>query len=222
MALAVSAIAFALFLKAETKKGSAALVPPDIFRIREFRGAIAATAGMTFGMYGVLFLLPLMWQSAGRLDVAQAGIALMPMALVFVLVSPFSGTLATKFGTRLMTAGGVAIIAGGLLLIGLSAGDASLVPAEAGLALTGLGMGLATGPLMGAAVGAVAAVRSGTASALVNAARMAGATMGVAILGAAFAMAHGGPGGLRLAMLLGGLVQIVCAATAWVSGKRYP
>ena len=175
---------------------------------------------MTFSMYGVLFLLPLTWQSTGRLDVAEAGIALMPMALAFALVSPFSGTLAAKLGTRLVTAGGGAIIAGGILLIGSSAHHASLVLAEVGLALTGLGMGFATGPLTGAAVGAVAAARSGTASALVNAARMAGATIGVAILGAVFAMAHGGSDGLRLAMFLGGLVQIAGAAAAWVSGRR--
>lgn len=213
----VAMLTLALFIKAEAKRGAAALVPLDIFRAREFRGAIIATTGMTFGMYGTLFLLPLTWQSTGRLDAIGAGIALIPMALVFVLVSPFSGALARKLGVRFMTAGGVAIIGSGLLLIGISAHLTSLVPAEMGLALTGLGMGLATGPLMGAAVGAVAAGRSGTASALINVARMAGATIGVAVLGAVFAMAHNGPDGLRFAMLLGGLVQIVCATVAWVT-----
>jgi hypothetical protein len=118
-----------------------------------------------------------------------------------------------------MTAGGVAVIGGGLLLIGASASQASLVPSEIGLALTGLGMGFATGPLMGAAVGAVDAARSGTASALINVARMAGATIGVALLGAVFAMAHGGADGLRLAMLFGGAVQILCASVAWVTTR---
>ena len=218
----VAMLALALFIKAEAKRGAAALVPLDIFRAREFRGAIIATTGMTFGMYGALFLLPLTWQSSGRLDAIGAGIALIPMALVFVLVSPFSGALARKLGVRSMTAGGVAIIGSGLLLIGISAHLTSLVPAEMGLALTGLGMGLATGPLMGAAVGAVTAGRSGTASALINVARMAGATIGVAVLGAVFAMAHNGPDGLRLAMLLGGLVQIACATVAWATMRPTP
>ncbi|MDR3099742.1 MAG: MFS transporter [Paraburkholderia sp.] len=222
LAFGVSMVAFALFIRFETKRGAAALVPLDIFRAREFRGAITATAGMTFGMYGVLFLLPLTWQGTGRLDVAETGLALMPMALVFVLVSPFSGALAARHGTRRMTAAGVTIIASGLLLIGASAHVASLVPPEAGLALTGLGMGFATGPLMGAAVGAVAAVRSGTASALVNVARMAGATIGVAVLGAVFAVAHGGPDGLRLAMFLGAAVQLACAAVAWTTTRPAP
>jgi DHA2 family methylenomycin A resistance protein-like MFS transporter len=30
-----------------------------MFAIREFRSAVTATAGMTFGIYGMLFLLPL-------------------------------------------------------------------------------------------------------------------------------------------------------------------
>jgi len=162
-----------------------------------------------------LFLLPLTWQSTGRLDAIGAGLALTPMAGVFVLISPFSGALVEMFGVRLITAGGVAIIGAGLLLIGLSAPLASLVPAEIGLMLTGLGMGFATGPLMGAAVGAVSAARSGTASALINVARMAGATLGVAVLGTAFAMANGGAEGLRLSMVLGGLAQVACAAAAW-------
>jgi hypothetical protein len=45
---------------------------------------------------------------------------------------------------------------------------------------------------MGLAVGAVASARSGTAAALINVARMVGATIGVAILGALFAITGGG------------------------------
>jgi DHA2 family methylenomycin A resistance protein-like MFS transporter len=217
--LAMALLALACFIKVEAKKGADALVPLDMFRVPRFRGAITATAGMTFGMYGVLFLLPLTWQSAGTLDPAGAGLALMPMALVFVLVSPFSGWPTTKLGSHVTTGGGVAIIGCGLLTIGLTADWASLVPAEIGLTLTGLGMGIATGPLMGVAVGAVSAARSGTAAALINVARMAGATIGVAVLGAVFAIAQGGSSGLRLAMVLGGLVQITCGAVAWVTAR---
>jgi hypothetical protein len=137
------------------------------------------------------------------------------MAVIFVLVSPFSGALEARLGTRFMTGGGVAIIGCGLLTVGVSAGSASLIGAEIGLMLTGLGMGLATGPLTGVAVGAVSAARSGTAAALLNTARMVGATLGVAALGAVFALLGGGTEGLRLAMLLGGATQIVAAGWCW-------
>jgi hypothetical protein len=219
VALAVAALALTLFINVEAKAGASALIPLDMFRARGFRGAATATAGMTFGMYGVLFLLPLAWQSAGMLDAVGAGIPLMPMALVFVLVSPLSGSLTGKLGVHVMTGGGVAIIGCGLLAIGMTARSASISAAEVGLALTGLGMGLATGPLMDAAVGAVAAARSGTAAALINVARKAGATIGVAVLGAVFAIGHGGSEGLRLAMLLGGGVQLASAAAMWIAAK---
>jgi len=218
--LAIAAAALVFFIRIETARGKAALVPLDIFRIREFRGAAVATTGMTFGMYGVLFLLPLTWQSTGRLDATQAGLALMPMALVFVIVSPFSGVLAHKFGAAAATSGGVSIIGLGLLLIGASVNLHGLVAMEIGLALTGLGMGLATGPLMGVAVGAVAASRSGTASSLINVARMAGATIGVASLGSVFALFGADSGGLRAAMVLGGSVQIACALYAWTAKPK--
>jgi EmrB/QacA subfamily drug resistance transporter len=214
-AFLVALAASALFVRTEARMGSAAMVPLDIFSIREFRGAATATSAMTFGMYGALFLIPLTWQSDGRLGAIGAGLALMPMAATFVIVSPFSGRLTEKFGARAITSGGVAIIGLGLILIGVSAQFSALWPAEIGLALTGLGMGLATGPLMGAAVGAVSAARSGTASSLINVARMAGATLGVAVLGALYGAMNGGAGGLRAAMIAGGLAQIGCAAVAW-------
>jgi EmrB/QacA subfamily drug resistance transporter len=213
-------VALAFFLEVERRQGEAALVPIDIFRTDAFRGAIAATTAMTFGMYGVLFLMPLTWQSSGTLSATQAGLALMPMALVFVLLSPLSGRLTEKLGLRVVTSGGVAVIGAGLLVIAIGADRSSIAIDEIGLVLTGLGMGIATGPLMAAAVGAVRHARSGTASALINVARMAGATIGVAVLGAVYALAGGGADGLALAMLAGGAVQLAGAATAWTAMRE--
>jgi EmrB/QacA subfamily drug resistance transporter len=214
-AFVVAVAAMLAFIHMERRAGTEALVPLDMFRVPAFSGALTATAGMTFGMYGVLFLLPLTWQSTGMLAPVEVGIALMPMALIFVIVSPFSGVLAERLGARLMISGGVAIIACGLLALAATAGLTSIAGAEAGLALTGLGMGMATGPLFGVAAANVSAPRSGTAGALINVARMVGATLGVAVLGAAFAVVHGGAAGLRVAMMFGGLVQLICAGMAW-------
>ncbi|MBB5191147.1 EmrB/QacA subfamily drug resistance transporter [Silvimonas terrae] len=215
IALVISLLACAVFLRIERRHGAAALVPLDLFGVAAFRSAVIGTLGMTFGMYGTLFLLPLTLQSAWHLSSTQAGLALMPMALTFVLVSPFSGTGVHRWGARVMTCGGVLIIASGLALIALFAHAASLIPIETGLALTGLGMGLATGPLMGAAVGAVASTRAGTASSLINVVRMTGATLGVAILGALYSVAGAGPAGLRASMACGAALQFICVLLAW-------
>jgi EmrB/QacA subfamily drug resistance transporter len=214
-AFALAAAALIVFIRVEARRGAAALVPLPMFAIPAFRAAAMAAAGMTFGMYGMMFLLPLVWLAQGKLGPIGAGLALIPSAAVYVATSPFSGPLAERVGARLMISGGVAIIGCGLVIIGATAPSTGIVGAEAGLALTALGMGLASGPLMGMAVGAVATARSGTAASLINVARMSGATIGVAALGTVFAIAGGGAAGLRLAMTLGGVAQIAAAASAW-------
>jgi MFS transporter, DHA2 family, methylenomycin A resistance protein len=144
------------------------------------------------------------------------------MAAIFALVSPFSGFLTDKFGSRATTSGGVALIGSGLCVLAAVAGVRSVVPAILGLGLTGLGMGVATGPLFAVAVGAVVPARAGTAAALINVARMVGATIGVAICGSIYALAGGGTAGLRVALVIGGAVQLGGAVMAWIEGREQP
>ena len=113
-ALLVAALAVPAFVAVERRLGDAALVPLDLFRRRPFCGAVAATAAMTFGIYGMIFLLPLVWQQSGRLGAQGAGLALLPCALVFFVISPRSGHLAERLGVRTLTAGGTAVIGCGV------------------------------------------------------------------------------------------------------------
>src|SRR5262249_56823054 len=93
-----------------------------------------------------------------------------------------------------------------------------LVVIESGVLAIGWGLGLNVGPMNAVAVANVPAARSGTASGLVNTARMVGATLGVAVLGAVFAthVAQGvGTQGLAPAYLVGGIGELIGAAVAF-------
>jgi MFS transporter, DHA2 family, methylenomycin A resistance protein len=206
-----------LFLWAEHVRGPGALMPLDLFRIPAFSGAITATATMTFGIYGMIFLLPLVWQSTGHLAAREAGLALVPVSVALFVVSTQSGRLAQFLGLRAMTAGGTVLTGSGLLIVAATAAGSPMLLAQCGLVLAGLGMGLNTGPLYGIAVGSVGEERSGTASALINVARMTGATLGVALLGTVFALLHGNAAGLRAAMLIGGIAQLCGALVAFMT-----
>jgi EmrB/QacA subfamily drug resistance transporter len=221
-AAALAVVAALLFVRTERRLGGAALLPLDLFRRRAFVGAIAATAAMTFGMYGLLFLVPLCWQQGAQaMSPVRAGLGLLPMALAFVLVSYGSGALLERVGARLATVAGTALIGAGLLTLALSDAGRPLALAQAGLLLAGVGMGVNTAPLMGVAVAAVPPQRAGIASALINVARMAGATLGVAVLGTAYALRGGAGAGLTAAMLAGGLVQLGGAAVAAATIDRH-
>ncbi len=78
--LLAATLALPAFIAVEHRAGDAALVPLALFRSTRFCGAVAATASMTFGIYGMIFLLPLLWQSTGALTPQGAGIALLPCA----------------------------------------------------------------------------------------------------------------------------------------------
>jgi len=138
-------------------------------------------------------------------------------SLAFFVVSTQSGRLSERVGPRLMIAIGTGLIGCGSLVLALTNAGTPMALAQIGLMMAGVGMGLNTGPLYGIAIGSVGQERSGTASALINVARMVGATLGVALLGSVFALLHGGPAGLRAAMLVGGAVQLAGAAVAFAT-----
>jgi MFS transporter, DHA2 family, methylenomycin A resistance protein len=227
--LTVSILAGLAFVRVEAGQRGA-LVPLDVFALRPFSGSLACAGLMTFGMYAMLFLTPLYLQTVRGTSAFMAAIALLPMSVAFFLVSQVSGKVVNRFGARAaMTTGMFLMGAGLMILLGITTAT-SLVLIEAGLLVIGVGLGLNTGPVVGVAVGALPAARSGTASGLVNTARMIGATLGIAVLGALFAAfagqaAHNGPGfipGLRAAYLGGGIGEWLGAVIAFlcIPGKK--
>jgi DHA2 family methylenomycin A resistance protein-like MFS transporter len=199
-----------------------ALVPLAMFRNRVFSASLGIAAAMTFGMYAMLFLTPLYLQAARGDSALLAGIELLPMSVMFVIVSQLSGKIANAYGPRLPMTVGMAMMGLGLFMLALIPLCDSLLLVEAALLVIGCGLGLNTAPVNGVAVANVPAARSGTASGLVNTARMVGATLGVAALGAIFAVVAGGSpdaghviAGLPPAFVVGGIGEMLGAAAAF-------
>jgi MFS family permease len=168
----------------------------------------------------MLFLVPLYFQSARGESALVAGLQLLPMSVAFVVVSQLSGWIANAFGPRVPMTAGMALMGVGLLMLALIPLDDSLTLIEAALLIIGCGLGLNTGPVNSVAVTNVSAARAGTASGLVNTARMVGATLGVAILGALFAVFSRGEsgfvGGLAPAFIGGAGAELFGAMVALV------
>ncbi len=220
--MAIAAIGAAIaFLFVERGRPDA-MVPLDIFRNASFNAALAVAGLMTFGMYSMLFLMPLYFQSITGASAFVAGLDLLPVSITFVLVSQCSGALMHRFGARAMLVGGMGFMGIGLLGLTRISAATPMPLVQLALIVIGAGLGLNTGPVNAVAVAAAPAARSGAASGLLNAARMTGATMGIAVLGAIYA-AHakaGGPhailDGLRWAFLGGAIGELSGAVIALV------
>jgi MFS transporter, DHA2 family, methylenomycin A resistance protein len=131
------------------------------------------------------------------------------MSVAFVIVSQFSGKIANQLGPRVPMTAGMALMGTGLLMLAFVPIENSLGLIESALLIIGCGLGLNTGPVNSVAVANVPKSRAGTASGLVNTARMVGATLGVAVLGALFAIFGRGESGIA-----GGLVPAFIGGAA--------
>lgn len=227
--IAVAAIAGVTFLSVEAQEESA-LLPFAILKRQGLAVAMAVASMMTFGMYGMMFLVPLYLQQLHGASVIAAGLDLLPLSILYVIVSPLSGPLASRFGARAAMTGGMALLGIGLLLLSLMTATTKLYVIALDLAILGIGLGLNTGPLNSVAVASVPPSRSGIASGLLNTARMVGATFGVAVMGAVFAhyadqgSSDGSSGafvtGLQTALRIGGAGELLGAAIAFAGVHR--
>jgi EmrB/QacA subfamily drug resistance transporter len=205
-----------------------ALVPLRLFRNPVFSSALAIAGLMTFGMYALLFLMPLYFQTLRGASALMAGVQMLPMSASFALVSQLSGHMTNAVGPRLVMTGGMGCMGLGAILLAFVGQDTEAWLIAAALVIVGIGLGLNTSPVNGVAVASVPQARSGTASGLLNTARMIGATMGIAVLGALFAAFAGqeaaaGAGflpGLRAALLVGGCGELAGAVVAFAFIRR--
>ena len=73
-----------------------------------------------FGLFGWLFLFTQQLQFVLGYDALQAGVRALPFAVTMGIVSPAAAQLAARIGTKVVVAGGLAIMAGGFWMVSLS------------------------------------------------------------------------------------------------------
>lgn len=154
----------------------APMMPPGLFRIRNFGIGNIATAlvygGLSLGQLMVVLFL----QEIAGFTAAQAGLASLPVAAISLLLSGRFGTLAGLHGPRFFMAAGPAVAAAGYLLMTAAAEPFNFwLQILPGQLVFAVGMSMTVAPLTAAILGAVPAAQSGVGSAINNAvARVAG------------------------------------------------
>ncbi|MCG7630803.1 MFS transporter [Gordonia McavH-238-E] len=187
----VSAGALVALIAYESRR-TEPLLDPRFFRSAPFSSSVACAVLAFAATGGFLFLNTLYLQEVRGMSPLSAGLMMLPMAAASVVCAPIAGRLVGDRGARTpMVIGGVAMVAGALMLTGLG-NDTALVYVGASYLVFGLGFGFLNAPITNGAVSGMPRTQAGLASAMASTGRQVGTALGVAVFGAvAFAGIEG-------------------------------
>ena len=181
--LGAAAGLLALFLALETWVRDP-LMPLRLFRLRSVATANVVGILWSAAMFAWFFVSALYLQLVLGYSAMQVGLAFLPANLIMAAFSlGLSAKMVMRFGIRVPLAVGLALTAAGLALFALSPVDGSFaLHVLPGMALLGIGCGMAMNPVLLAAMSDVPQSESGLASGVVNTAFMMGGALGLAVL----------------------------------------
>lgn len=171
------------------RRSQSPLVDLSLFRERTFSLAISTGLLSYLVLFGALFVTPLFLEAAYHLEAVQAGLLLTALPVALGCVAPAAGLVADRWGPRLPTTIGMALTAGGLLLLVL--GTPTVPVVAIALAVTGVGVGLFTPANNATVAGSGREHQAGMVSGVLNMTRGIGTSLGIAVAGAAYAVASG-------------------------------
>jgi len=169
---------------ASSRRHPQPLLDPALLGIRSFSVGNVLTVVAGMGFYAYLLTNILWLQYVWKYSIFEAGLALVPGALVAAVVAGLLGDLAQKYGFRIVVIPGAIVWAAAYLWYArfVDPSPHFLTQWLPGQVLSGIGVG-ATLPILGSAtLAAVPGGRFATASAVVSSARQLGGALGIAIL----------------------------------------
>ncbi len=189
IAIVLGLILLAWFARYEyqlERKGHTPLVSPELFANKQFTFGSLTTMLQTLSMTGIIFSLPIFFQSVLKLDALNTGLGLLPMSIAVMIGAPLSLKLVTKIGSpkKVIMLGLLISLAGAILLRQAFNIDASVWSFAPGLALFGVGMGFGFSQLSNLTLSAISTQQSGEASGVNNTIRQIGSSFGSAVMGA--------------------------------------
>lgn len=210
-------LALAAFVLAE-RRADEPLLPLGIIRRRNFSLPIGAQMFSNFAYMGGFILSPILLQRMFGYGESKVGFFVLARPLTFSIAAPIAGYLAVKVGER------TAAVAGSIAVVGSMLAFATVNPATAdvliigALALSGVGMGMASPSISSSVANSVDEEQLGIASAAQQLVTQVGVVAGIQLMSTIQASCEataGLTGSFRSAYLVGAgvaLAGVLCAA----------
>ena len=155
-----------------------------VFANRTFVISLALIVVFMVGLSAMSFYLPQFLQSVQGLTPWQAGLAILPQALVLMVTMPVAGQLYDKIGARWPAAVGLLVGGGGLLYLSQINFDLPISQLAIGEMMVAAGIGIGMMPVMTGGLSALSPELSDSGSALNTLGQRLGQSFGLAAFSA--------------------------------------
>ncbi|MFX0008678.1 MAG: MFS transporter [Candidatus Hermodarchaeota archaeon] len=178
--ISLSGVILFIYIESKTKYP---LFKLSLFRRnRVFSFANFAALLNYIAISGVTFLLSIYLQSILGIPPAITAFYLLPTTITMVIISPLSGRLSDKHGTRILTTLGMIIMASGFILLSIILGFLPIIYIIITQFVVGIGIGLFSSPNNSAIMNAVEPKDHGIAAGILSTMRVVGQSTSVALL----------------------------------------
>jgi EmrB/QacA subfamily drug resistance transporter len=154
-----------------------------LFRNPRFTAASGSVAISFFALSGFIFLVVQYFQIVKGYTPLGTGVRLLPVAGSVAVTSVVGTKLAVRVGNKVIVGTGLLLFATGLFWASTASGSTTYLVIVGQMVFLGSGMGLTSAPATEAIMGAVPAAKAGVGSAVNDATRLFGGTLGVAVIG---------------------------------------
>ncbi len=183
---AVAAVALAVFVVVERRQAEP-LIDVTLFTNLRFSAASGAVTVAFFALFGFIFLITQFMQELQNLSPLATGVRILPVA-VSIAVGSVVGTRlgVSRFGTKAVVALGLVLLAAAFAWTAFLEPSLPYAQVAAQMVLLGGGLGLTTAPATDSIMGVVRPEQAGAGSAVNDATRQIGGTLGVAVIGSIY------------------------------------
>ena len=182
---AVAAALACAFVLTERRRAQP-MIDVSLFRTPAFSAASGAVTVAFFALFGFIFLVTQYFQFIRGYGALTSGVRVLPVAVTIAVGSVVGVLLAGRIGTRSVVTAGLLSLGWSFAWIAMSPTFVSYPVIAAQMVFMGLGLGLTTAPATESILSVLPAAKAGVGSAVNDATREAGGTLGVAVLGSIF------------------------------------
>jgi Na+/melibiose symporter-like transporter len=159
----------------------------SFFRNPRFTVANVSVTMAFFAVAGAVFIVTQILQFILGFDPLEAGLGLLPVAVMFMLLAPIAPRIVERIGPKRLIALGLAIGAVGLLILATVTAHSTYLHVALGLVCMSGGLSMAMPSATESIMGSVPKEKAGVGSAMNDTTRQAGGALGVAVLGSVLA-----------------------------------